>query len=390
MTLLRFSSSELLENMFKSGQSSGRSSRSKRERPKLPIKPVDLSMRERPDLLVTYNIRIRGSNLEVAPLARYCQIDFFNFWLMFFIDIKENDTNPPRGPWRCLPEHEWMYHAPYIPAPETVNMYTMLRYPLMEYYALHVVHFMKYISTRHDSEIIIRRDRLELVKERIHHLDRVFRSVVNFIPADLMEAKMSKPWYKFGKSDYFKSQKVWVGKELMAYRRSLQVTRECIESMLDTMFPYGPDKNEDEAPLSSWKFASNFEGQIIGVPDWTFGDAFIESLGRFAVKEYPRRDEALIKIYKQLAPPRRGEEALKRFISGDAAGHHTKPINLGDHNRRRDARDNCDAWVMDWSEHGIWAARKRFSDLAYINTFGQRAEFFTKVTPAKNYPHGIS
>ncbi|KAK6502654.1 hypothetical protein TWF506_003232 [Arthrobotrys conoides] len=382
MTLFRFNSIELFEHMYSGGESSRR--KPKPERPRLPIRPEDLNFRERPDLLVTYNIRIKADDAELFQCNKYCLIDYPEFWLMFFIDVPENEQDPPKGHWTCPPELEWIYQAPEVPSPSRVNMYTMLRYPLMEYYGLQTLHFMKYISSRHDSELVVERSRLELLRERIQHVDRALLNVINEIPGDLLAAKMAKPWYKFGKSDYFKPQKLWLGKQLIFYRKNLHVMRESVTNMLDTMFPYGPQKNETEAPLSSWRWARRYEGYIVNIPDWTFPDAFISSLGKFAVKFYTNKNEKKMKTYKEWAPPRRGAEGLRHAQSAGQNVHLPKPINLGDHNRRRDSAFNSDAWVLDWSKKNLWTTRKHFADVAYINTFGRKDEFYEQVTAVKN------
>ncbi|KAK6330631.1 hypothetical protein TWF718_002828 [Orbilia javanica] len=349
----------MFEGLFKGSQ------KPRPDRPRPPLVPEDLPEAKRPDKMVTYTIQTKPTPTgtgSFGSLPKTTYMDYFSFWMLFYNDLKQNHDGRAQG-WSCPAPLAWMYQVSSIPEPKEKNIYTMLRYPLIEYYGIYCMHFMNFISLRHDTEVKLSRNRLEVLIQNIDHVDRAFRIVLAFIPKDLMAAKLAKPWYKFGKSDHFKPQKVWLGNQLIRYRRNIVIIKACFKNMLDLMFPYGVQKNETEAPLSGWKDASKYEGHICRVPDWIFEDPHLTFLEPFSIKEYDQRAGKIILSYKS-------SQTKSRRLSGSGGRQATpssqtlKPLNLGESNRKRDK--DGEPWVVDMSKEDPWVSREHFAELGYM------------------------
>ncbi|KAK6496074.1 hypothetical protein TWF481_002098 [Arthrobotrys musiformis] len=373
MTAFRFANPEMFEKIFsKKPREQGES-----------LKPEQVLTSELEDRIVTYTARCKAFDSECGPRPRLCEIDFFDFWLIFFNDLKINKAKvddvpadsqfrkllplheavdgvfPP--PWSCSDQERWAYQLKDIPLPKEQNMYTMLRYPMMEFHCITVYHYMKYISSRHDSEVTVDLHRLLYAKSCLEDIDNIFQRTIDFVSQDLMTGKMIKDWWKFGKGDRSKEQKMWLGQYLTFYRNNIKVMRECFDSILNTLFPFGEDAEEQHAPLSAWKFSQRYECFLTNRLDWEFHDPFTKFLEPFAIKEYPDEMEYRKYVWKCGGSTSIAEKVYIQAKRGGPSTLHEKPMLLSEANKARSRRS--DGWVQNRNGEDHWQIRKRAAAL---------------------------
>ncbi|KAK6522388.1 hypothetical protein TWF281_002950 [Arthrobotrys megalospora] len=230
---------------------------------------------------------LASKNHEIIRREGECHLDYLDFWWLFYNPLTENVYGEPRQ-WSTTADLSWLYGNQDIPVPERQDTYSMLRYPLIEFFGLHCFHFMGYTSNRHDQEIMVQKTALEALRSQVADISLAFLLVIRFVDLDLEAARKAKPWYKFGPSDPQKKQKLWLKKQLKKYRENLKLYNEMFNLMLDKMFPYGkdPKKNEVEFPLSAWRAAQGYYGTLTHIPDWRFQDPLQEMLETYCTRDY--------------------------------------------------------------------------------------------------------
>ncbi|KAK6342203.1 hypothetical protein TWF730_001681 [Orbilia blumenaviensis] len=318
---------------------------------------------------VRYNIRTKTSDEDIGSIYKAIKFDYLDLWCVFFNDLTENGNPTPFGVPR---ERAWMYDTPNIPEPAVQTRYSMLRYPVLEYSCIHAMYFMKFVSMKHDEEILIKRVDLETMIERTKQLKLEFIDAIKFIIRDLAKAKQSKPWHEFGTSDPRKKEKCYLGEVLKLYGRNLNLITEAFKNMSDTIFPFGPEnqESEDVAPLSAWKDAWKYEGFITNIPDWRFEDACIQSLEPFAMKTFDHEARYLMHTIGARDHKKADKEwkKSKGIMQSQPQGR----ISLGRHNNEPHFDDGDGKWRIDMRGKGPWKLRQLFARMKW------EAEFLEK------------